>query len=55
MPGGQLFEDEYYLILPGEGAIYNMSDCKGEIVKTYHAMAYGTIGLFENEQAETIL
>lgn len=55
LPGGQLFEDEYYLILPGEGAIYNVFDCKGEIVKTYHAMAYGTIGLFEKEQAERII
>ena len=55
LPDGQLFEDKYYLILPGEGAIYNVFDCKGEIVETYHALAYGSTGLFEKEQVEQII
>lgn len=55
LPDGQLFEDKYYLILPGEGAIYNVFDCKGEIVETYHALAHMRIGLFEKEQAEWII
>ncbi len=55
LPDGQLFEDKYYLILPGEGAIYNVFDCKGEIIRTYHGLAYGTTGLFEKETAEQII
>lgn len=35
LPAGQLFAKEYYAVLPGEGAYYNIYDCYGKMLDSF--------------------
>lgn len=52
-PDGQLFEEEYFAVLPGEGAYYNVFDCYGNLTDTFTFVSgegrYPT-GLYTAEQ-----
>jgi hypothetical protein len=56
LPDGQLFDEKYYAVLPGEGNDYWVYDCYGEII---HTFSYTDdfyeplpIGLFEKQKIE---
>ena len=55
LPEGQLFDKKYYAILPGEGAMYNIYDCYGQIIRTFRftdGESQPPIGLFEKHEVE---
>lgn len=53
LPAGQLFESNYYAILPGEGAHFNVFDCYGQLIHTFlftKGEASLPIGLFTESE-----
>ncbi|MBN1776044.1 MAG: hypothetical protein JW817_06235 [Clostridiales bacterium] len=55
LPEGQLFDEKYYAVLPGEGAMFNVYDCYGIIIHSFtfnDGESLPPIGLFEIYEIE---
>jgi hypothetical protein len=53
LPDGRLFDQEYYAVLPGEGAYYNVFDCYGKLIDSFfYDTGYGDepIGLLKGDE-----
>jgi len=55
LPDGQIFDEKYYAVLPGEGAMFYVYDCYGTIIHGFtfrDGESQPPIGLFEKYEIE---